>query len=69
MAHHRWFGKPPRSLTIPERGDTDLEHFAFMINRTPEIARLPMSLHEDLVQVPAPLRQVADHRRKASYLG
>jgi hypothetical protein len=42
------------SLAIPALRDEHLEHFAFVINRPPEIMRLSVDLHKNFVQVPAP---------------
>jgi hypothetical protein len=44
-----------RRLAIPALRRKNLEYFAFVINRTPEIARLAVDPYEDLVQMPAPL--------------
>ena len=47
------------------RGDDRFQDLAFMIDGAPEIAELAVDLHEDLIQMPAPLR-IAAHVRDAS---
>ena len=53
---HRALQKRQCSPAIPPFCCENLEHFAFMINGTPQIVRLPIDPHEHFVQVPAPVR-------------
>src|SRR5271157_3738969 len=53
-----------RSL-VPACGDHRLQDLAFMVDRAPEVAELAVDLHEDLIQMPPPLR-IAAHMRDAS---
>jgi hypothetical protein len=45
------------SPAIPALRHESLEHFAFVINRTPEIMRLSIDPDKHLIQVPTPLRK------------
>ena len=47
--------KLQRGPAIPALGRENLKHLAFVIHRPPEIMRLAVDLHEDLVEVPTPL--------------
>lgn len=55
VAFHRTLDKIQRSAAIPAFCGKNLKHFAFMINRPPQIVRLAVDPNEHLVQVPAPL--------------
>ena len=57
MALHRPLQKRQCSLAISVLRGKNLKHLAFVIHRPPQIMHLTIDLHEDLVQVPAPLRQ------------
>ena len=54
IAFHCAPQKLERSLAIPPFRGKHLEHFAFMIDRPPEVMCLAIEPHEHLVQVPAP---------------
>ena len=43
-----------RSL-VPLRGDYRLQHLAFMVDGTSQVAELAVDLHERLIQMPTPL--------------
>ena len=53
---HRAFQKPECSPEIPPFRGKNLKHFAFVVNRAPQIAGLPVDPHEHLIKVPAPVR-------------
>ena len=57
MALHRPLEKRQRSFAISVFRGKNLKHLAFVIHRPPQIMHLTIDLHEDLVQVPTPLRQ------------
>src|SRR5271166_6991004 len=57
--------KLQRRSLVPSCGDHSLQDFAFMVDSAPEIAELAVDLHEDFIQMPAPLR-IAAHMRDAS---
>jgi hypothetical protein len=44
-----------RSTAIPPFRRKNLQHLALVIDGTPEAVRLAIDLHENLVQVPAPV--------------
>ena len=46
---HRFAQELQRSLAIPPFRDKDLEHFAFVINRAPEIMGLAIDTNEHFV--------------------
>ena len=56
---HRAPRKLKRSPAISAPRGQDLEHFAFVIDRVPQIAGLPVDPHEHLIKVPASDRPVA----------
>ena len=41
---------------MPAFGDERLEHFTLMVDRPPEIVELAVYLHENLIQMPGPVR-------------
>ena len=51
--------RPPQAsrccLLVPRPGEAAFQHFAFMIDRSPEVVRHPVDRHEHLVQVPLPV--------------
>jgi hypothetical protein len=53
---HRTLQKLESSLATPAFRDEYLKHFAFVINRPPEVMSLAVDPHKHLVQVPAPVR-------------
>ncbi len=55
--------KRPCRLAIPALRRKDFQRFAFVIHRPPQTKHLTTDLHEDLVQVPASLRQGAQSSR------
>jgi hypothetical protein len=57
--------KLQRRSFVPRCSDHRLQDLAFVIDGAPEIAELAVDLHEDLVQLPPPLR-IAAHMRHAS---
>ena len=54
--------KLQRGGLVPLRGDHGFQPLALVIDGPPEIAELGIDLHEDLIQVPAPLRIAATAR-------
>src|SRR5208283_396956 len=54
--------KLQRRSLVPLRRDHRLQDLAFMVDSAPEIAELAVDLHEDFIQMPAPLR-IAAHMR------
>ena len=44
------------SLTIPAPGNVTFQHFAFVVHGAPQVVPLTVDLHEDLVQMPPPVR-------------
>ena len=56
VALHRTLEKRQRRLAIAALRGEDLQHLTFVIDGSPEIVRLAIDLHEDFVQMPAPLR-------------
>ena len=58
---HYFLQEFQRSSLIPLLRDIGFQDFAFMIHRSPEVMSFASNLHEDLVQVPLPLRAPA-HR-------
>ena len=46
-----------RGRLHPPARRRDLQHFAFVIYRSPEVMRLSIDPDEDLVQVPTPVRK------------
>ena len=50
------FQKPECDPAIPPFRGKNLKHFAFVVNRAPQIAGLPVDPHEHLIKVPAPVR-------------
>ena len=59
VALHRTLEKRQGRPAIPAFRGKDLQHLTFMIHSALEIVHLAVDLHEDLVQVPAPLRHSA----------
>ena len=55
VALHRALERGERRLAIAAFYGKDLQHLALMIDSAPEIVRLAVNPHEDLVQVPTPL--------------
>ena len=53
---HRTLQKRKRSLAISPFRRENFKHLAFVINRTPQVMRLTVDPHENLVQVPATVR-------------
>ena len=44
-----------RCFAIPALCDIAFQHFTFVINSTPQVVRLAVDLHENLIQVPLPV--------------
>jgi len=55
VSFHRTFQKLDRGFEIPALCGENFEHFAFMIDRMPEILYLAIDVDEHPVQMPAPL--------------
>jgi hypothetical protein len=56
VTFHRALQKLKRSLAITPFRHKNLQYLALVIDGTPEVVRLAIDLHENLVQVPAPVR-------------
>ena len=56
IAFHGALQKGERRTAIPPFRSKDLKHFAFVIDRTPEVKHLAVYPREHLVHVPAPVR-------------
>ena len=54
MFSHQFPKEFQRCFAIPALRDVTFEHFAFVVNRPPQVVRLAVDLHEDLVQMPFP---------------
>jgi len=59
MSFHRFLQELQGCRPVPLPGDIALEHFPFVIDGAPEIMRLAVDLHEDLVEMPAVLHSGA----------
>jgi hypothetical protein len=64
IALHRFLDELQRRGLVTGLGDEGFQHFAFVIHRPPQVVELAIDLHVDLVQVPAPLSDLA-HLRAA----
>ena len=60
---HRFLEKRKRSLLIPGFGDVTLQHLAFVIDGAPEVVLHAVDLHENLIQMPSPLRTLPHRMR------
>jgi hypothetical protein len=63
MPFHGFLQESKCRLAIPAFGHVAFQDFAFVIDRAPEVMLLSVDLHEDLVQVPSPLRALAHRLR------
>src|SRR5215211_1202682 len=59
MALQGLLHEPERCSLVPLLGDEALEHLAFMIDGTPQVAHLAVHLHVHLVEMPPPLSKPA----------
>src|ERR1035437_2700985 len=66
---HDALQKLQRRSLVPLRSDHGLQDLAFMIDGSPEIAALSIDLHENLIQMPVPLRISQQRHRRSSALG
>jgi hypothetical protein len=52
VSFHRFAQKLQGSLAIPPLGDDRLQHFAFVIDRLPEVVLFAIDTHENFVEMP-----------------
>jgi len=59
ITFHRLSEKAKSGLFISGLGDKSFEHFAFVINRPPEVIQLAIDANKDLINMPSPQGIVA----------
>jgi len=57
MTPQRLLEEPQGRRFVPLLGDVAFQDLALMIDSTPQIVRLAIDLYEDLINVPAPVRE------------